>query len=119
MKRRHGDRRVRPRFEVVGDLWGTVETVLRLPLKNVGLNGALIESPVPLAEGSIHRIGWDVDGSDMSAEVLVRHVSRIKGADGEHTYMVGVEFVSSGPALAEYLQRWLTDDVGAAGTSGA
>ena len=41
MKRRLGDRRVRPRFEIVGELWGTLETVLRLPLRNVGIGGAL------------------------------------------------------------------------------
>ena len=49
-----GDRRIRPRFDIVGDLLGTLETVLRLPLRNVGRRGALIHShvPLPIAVGS-------------------------------------------------------------------
>ena len=119
MRRRQADRRVRPRFEVVGNLWGTVETVLRLPLRNVGLTGALIESHVPLAVDSVHRIAWDVDAQEMSAEVRVRHVKAIGGADGEQTYLVGVEFVAKNPVLADQIQRWLAGVAEAADTSGA
>lgn len=118
MRRRHADRRVRPRFEVVGDLWGTVETVLRLPLRNVGMTGALIESHVPLAVDSVHRIAWDVDGQEMSAEVRVRHVKEIGGADGEQTYQVGVEFVAPNPVLVEQIQRWLAGVSGQADATG-
>ena len=49
MRRKIGDRRIRPRFDIVGDLWGSLETVLRLPLRNVSRGGALIHSHVPLA----------------------------------------------------------------------
>lgn len=119
MRRRNGDRRVRPRFEVVGDLWGTVEAVLRLPLRNVGLNGALIESHMPLAMDSIHRIAWDTFGQEVSAEVRVRHVTGMLGADGEQVYRVGVEFVAPSPVLTEQIQHWLTVVSGQTGASGA
>ena len=118
MRRRQADRRVKARFEVVGDLWGTVETVLRLPLRNVGLTGALIESHVPLAIDSVHRIAWDAGGEEMSAEVRVRHVKGAPGADGEQTYLVGVEFVAPNPVLADQIQRWLAGAAGAVDTSG-
>ena len=48
MERRLGDRRGRPRFEIVGELWGTLDTALSMPLLNVGRGGALVRSTVPL-----------------------------------------------------------------------
>ena len=48
MKRRLGDRRGRPRFEIVGELRGTLDTVIGLPLVDIGKSGALVESPVAL-----------------------------------------------------------------------
>lgn len=107
MRRRQGDRRVRPRFEVVGDLWGTAETVLRLPFRNVGLRGALLQSQVPLAVDSVYRIAWDVNAAEMFAEVRVRHVKETGGHDGQQTYLVGVEFVAPNPMLTEQIQQWL------------
>ena len=112
MRRRDADRRSRPRFEIVGELWGTVETVLRLPLRNVGLKGALVESHVPLAVDSVHRIAWEVERRETSAQVRVRHVQHVGGADGEQTYLVGVEFVSPSPVLIEQIQRWLVESAG-------
>ena len=69
MRRKLGDRRGRPRYDIVGDLWGTLETVLRLPLRNVGPGGALIESHVPLPAESIHRLTFSYDGQDASTQV--------------------------------------------------
>ena len=62
MRRKIGDRRIRPRFDIVGDLWGTLETVLQLPLRNVSRGGALIHSHVPLPSHSVHRIAFNADG---------------------------------------------------------
>ena len=90
MKRRLGDRRNRPRFEVVGELWGTFETVLRLPLKNVSVGGALLESHVPLAAESVHRLTWHFDGSEAGSQVRVRHIRPVQSADGERSFLIGV-----------------------------
>jgi hypothetical protein len=83
------------------------------------LNGALIESHMPLAVDSIHRIAWDATGQEISAEVRVRHVTEILGADGEHVYRVGVEFVAPSPVLTEQIQHWLTVVSGQIDASGA
>ena len=85
VKRRLGDRRARPRFEIVGELFGSLETVLRLPLKNVGIGGALFESHVPLAAESIHRLTWKCDDHETAVQVRVRHVKPVQSADGERT----------------------------------
>ena len=53
VRRKMGDRRNRPRYDIVGDLWGTLETVLHLPLRNLSRGGALIHSHVPLPSQSV------------------------------------------------------------------
>ena len=107
MRRKMGDRRIRPRFDIVGDLWGTLETVLRLPLQNVSRGGALIHSHVPLPSQSVHRIAFQAEGQDLSVPVRVSHVDARISADGERTYLIGVEFLSMQPALLELVDRWV------------
>ena len=114
VRRKMGDRRIRPRFDIVGDLWGTLETVLRLPLKNVSRGGALIHSHVPLPSQSVHRLAFESGGQDLSVPVRVSHVDAQISADGERTYLIGVEFLSAQPALLELVERWLADGEGEA-----
>jgi hypothetical protein len=106
VRRKLGDRRNRPRYDIVGDLWGTLETVLRLPLKNVSPGGALIECHMPLPAESIHRLTFDCDGREAATQVRVRHVSPLQSADGERTYLIGVEFLSVPPALGGKIDQW-------------
>ena len=106
MRRKIGDRRIRPRFDIVGDLWGSLETVLRLPLRNVSRGGALIHSHVPLPSQSVHRLAFNSDGQDVSVPVRVSHVDTQVSADGERTYLIGVEFLSLQPALLDMIDRW-------------
>ena len=106
MRRKIGDRRIRPRFDIVGDLWGSLETVLQLPLRNVSRGGALIHSHVPLPSQSVHRLAFNSDGQDLSVPVRVSHVDTQVSADGERTYLIGVEFLSLQPALVEMIDRW-------------
>ena len=106
VRRKIGDRRIRPRFDIVGDLWGTLETVLRLPLRNVGRGGALIHSHVPLPSQSVHRLAFNADGQDISVPVRVSHVDAQVSADGERTYLIGIEFLSAQPALLELIDQW-------------
>jgi hypothetical protein len=102
-----GDRRIRPRFDIVGDLWGSLESVLRLPLKNVSRGGALIHSHVPLALQSVHPLALHADNQELSVPVRVSHVDPRTSADGERTYFIGVEFVSIQPVLAQLVDRLL------------
>jgi hypothetical protein len=106
VRRKIGDRRIRPRFDIVGDLWGTLETVLQLPLRNVSRGGALIHSHVPLPSQSVHRLAFKADGRDVSVPVRVSHVDAQTSADGERTYLIGVEFLSAQPALLELINQW-------------
>jgi hypothetical protein len=118
VRRKLGDRRIRPRFDIVGDLFGTLETVLRLPVRNVGRQGALIQSHVPLPLESVHRLTFQSDGQDVSADVRVRHVETELSLDGERTYLIGVEFVMVPPVLGQQIERWLDAGEGQAADGG-
>jgi hypothetical protein len=109
MKRRLGDRRGRPRFEIVGDLWGTLDTVIGMPLLNVGRGGALVESSVPLAPDSVHHVALNCDGQQTPTSVQVRHVRPVTGTDGAQHYLIGLSFLSMPAALLAQIDAWIDD----------
>jgi hypothetical protein len=107
VRRRLADRRTMPRFDIVGDLWGTLEIAVRLSLKNVSSGGALIESSVSIPAGSVHRLTLDCDGQLVTTDVRVQHVRPIPSAEVGPLYQLGVEFVSPHPALVDRINHWL------------
>jgi hypothetical protein len=90
-------------------LWGTLETVLSLPLRNVSPGGALVESHVALQPESVHGLTFFYDGVDASTQVRIRHVKPSISLDGERTYLIGVEFLSVHPAWVGQIERWMAD----------
>ena len=95
MKKRIGDRRKGPRFEIVGTLSGTLETWLRLRLLNLGAGGALLDSPLPLLSGS--RVNGRITQSGQLRELRAL-VRRVEPDGNQQRYRVAVEW---GQALAE------------------
>ena len=79
------------RLEVVGALWGTLETQRRAQIVDLNDNGALLLSSVHLPPNTVHTFELTQDGQHVSTEVLVRH---IRPAPTAGTYHVGVEFLS-------------------------
>jgi hypothetical protein len=104
MKRRIGDRRSKPRFEIVGDLWGSVDVSTSLTLRNLGRGGALLESSVPLAVESVHSVMALADGQSLPLQMRVRHTTPAP-ASGEGRYLLGVEFLNVSPAVDEFILR--------------
>lgn len=103
--RRPGDRRGRPRFEIVGQLWGSLETVHPLRTHDVSRGGALVESKVSLPLESIQRFRVGFEGVVANILARVCHV-RPGGLPGEQiSYLVGLEFVEVPPGFAEHLER--------------
>lgn len=119
LRRKMADRRLRPRFDIVGDLWGSLETVMRLPLKNVSRGGALIHSHVPLPVESVHRIALYAGEQELSVPVRVSHVDQHVSADGESTYLIGVQFISAPPALLQLVDRLLVTGLNAGSNAGS
>ncbi|HET7218498.1 MAG TPA: PilZ domain-containing protein [Vicinamibacterales bacterium] len=107
MRRGMGDRRLRPRFDVVGQLAGTLDASVSMGLRDVGRGGAQVESFVQLPAGSLHRATFNCDGIEAAVQVCVRHVKPLLSSTGEQRYLIGLEFVSPSPAVLELIERWL------------
>ena len=105
MKRRMADRRARPRFEVVGSLWGTLSTRVALVMRNVSYGGILVDSEVPLELNSEHHVTISYEGAQTPTKVRVRHVS--KSGAGPSAYVIGLEFVSVSPTLMSHIENWM------------
>jgi len=104
-RRKLGDRRGKPRFDIVGDLPGTLETVLRLPMENISSGGALLQSHVALAPDSVHKVTLSAGGQDFITPVKVRYVREMTLADGERSFLIGVEFISLDPVLLGHMAQ--------------
>jgi hypothetical protein len=89
VKKRIGDRRKVPRFEIVGALGGTLETWQRFKLLNVGAGGALLEAPAPLLSGS--RVNGRVTMAGQLREVRAL-VRRVDPDASQQRYRVAVEW---------------------------
>ena len=94
-RRRLGDRRGRARFEIVGQLWGSLESVEPLHLHNLSRGGALIESRFPLQPESVHRLRFAYRGQVSDLQARVRHVTLVSTASMHDRFLVGVEFIAA------------------------
>jgi hypothetical protein len=103
-KERLGDRRTELRFEIVGQLWGSVETTELLPLRNLTRRGALIESRHRFNADALRAVRL-VDAADAAdIQVRVRHVTPVKTTEGER-YLIGVEFVDPSAGALQQIDR--------------
>jgi hypothetical protein len=117
VRRKLGDRRGKPRYDIVGELSGTLETVLRLPMQDISSGGALIQSHMRLPPESIHTLTLTFEGQDFSTPVKVRHVREATFADGERSFLIGLEFLSVHPVLVGHITEWMdlvVDEAGGA-----
>jgi hypothetical protein len=110
MKRRIGDRRGKPRFEIVGDLWGTIDTSTSLTLRNLGRGGALLDSPLPLAPDSVHWVTALADGESHAVQMRVRHSKTAGGIGETPRYLIGIEFLKLSPGLEDFIMRQVVDN---------
>lgn len=104
MKRRIGDRRSRPRFEIVGDLWGSVDVGASLNIVNLGRGGALLESPVEFTPESVHSMLAVTADESCAVTVLIRHSAPAE-RHGRRSFLLGVQFLDVSAALEQLLNR--------------
>jgi hypothetical protein len=103
-KDRLGDRRSELRFEIIGQLWGSLEVVEQFPVRNVGRGGALVEARQPLSADAVHALRLMIGDQASEVEARVRHVTPIREPVGER-YLIGLEFVSAGLGTLEQIDR--------------
>jgi hypothetical protein len=110
-KDRLGDRRSDLRFEIIGQLWGSLEVLEQLPLRNLGRGGALVESRLPLAADAVHGVRLTLAGQPSDMQARVRHVTPVRGATGEH-YLIGLEFLDVNQKTLEHIDRIVSAALG-------
>jgi hypothetical protein len=88
------DRRVAARFEIVGELWGSVQALEALRVCNLTPEGALVESVVPLPVGSVHSLRLTQGAQATEVRAAVRHLSPVYLEGGGRRYRVGLEFLN-------------------------
>jgi hypothetical protein len=103
-KDRLGDRRAAMRFEIIGQLWGSLETVNRLKLRNLARGGALVETAAPPNPDLLHAVRLGVNGTAHDIKVRICHVTPRKTAEGER-YFVGLQFVDPSGGALEGIER--------------
>ncbi len=101
------DRRTASRFEIVGGQWGTLDALEPLRVRNVSPDGMLLESPNPLAVGSIHEFQL-IDGTTaIRVHAAVRHLSPLRQSIAERYFLVGLEFLSLDARSSGVIEQWL------------
>jgi hypothetical protein len=109
-RKRLGDRRGRPRFEFVGQLWGSLETIEPLRLRNLGRGGALLEARFALQVDTTHRLRIASADQTSDLQARVRHVS-LEPEAGRPRYLIGLEFLTLPPAAVAHLERLIAANV--------
>ena len=103
-KERLGDRRTDLRFEVIGQLWGSLETVESHPLLNLTRGGALIESRTRLTPDAVRAVRFGFNGTTHDIPVRVRHVTPEMASAGAR-FLVGLEFIEPSAAALEQIDH--------------
>lgn len=103
------DRRRSTRFEIVGELWGSLQVLEPLRVCNLGREGALIESAAPLPVGSNQPVRL-LRGTEITEiRASVRHLSAVPGEGGGLRYRVGLEFLGVGDEAASAIERFMEE----------
>jgi len=98
------DRRLATRFEVVGELWGSVQALEPLQLCNLAAEGALVESATPLPVGSVQPIRLVRGTRAAEVRAAVRHLSPVHLPGGGQRYRIGLQFLQVGQDVFEWIQ---------------
>ena len=109
VRRQFGDRRINPRFDIVGELWGHLEAILHCRVENIGPGGVFFYSHVPLPTDSVHKMTVSAGRQEFTTQVQVRHVRATTGAPGEPPFAIGAEFLGMTPSLLAEIQAWAVD----------
>ena len=106
---RLADRRVATRFEIVGELWGSVQALEPLRICNLAPEGALVESIAPLPVGSVQPIRLVQGKHSTEMRAAVRHLSPVYLQGGGRRYRVGLEFLNIDEQTAAWIGNLMAE----------
>lgn len=110
-RRRLGDRRAKPRFEFVGQLWGALDTTEPLRLRNLGRGGALLEARFAMQVDTVHRLRIATGDRTSDLQARVRHVT-VSPDEAMPRYLIGLEFFALPPAAVEHVEQVMAANEG-------
>src|SRR5215217_6938588 len=91
-------RRAHMRFEIVGNMPGSVVSTQTLQVVNLGVSGALVEAGCALPEYAEFQVQLVLERHVSEATVKVRRVVQVRSQAAESTkYQIGLEFLSISP----------------------
>src|SRR5687768_10523223 len=112
-----GDRRGQLRFEVVGTKSASLLSTQVMRVLNLGANGALVESTLPLPPNAEYRMQLVLEGHVSDATVKIRRVAEVaevaevvevaqsRWNAGEVRYRIGLEFLAISDDAAEVIAQ--------------
>lgn len=103
------DRRVAARFEIVGQLWGSVQALQPLHICNLAPEGALVESLAVLPVGSVQPLRLIQGAQCVDVRAAVRHASQVDYEGGVRRYRVGLEFLNVTEQAAAWIGRLMDE----------
>jgi hypothetical protein len=110
-RRRLGDRRNRVRYEIVGQLWGSLETFEPMEVHNISRGGALVETHLPLSADSVQRLRLVAEEQALDLQARVAHVSQRQDVTAPENFLVGMQFVGLPPAAVDYIDGIVTKNL--------
>src|SRR5262245_25788228 len=102
-RRRLGDRRNRVRYEIVGQLWGSLETFEPMEVHNISQGGALVETRLPLTSDSVQRLRLSASEQTLDLQARVAHISQRQDVTAPtENFLIGMQFLALPQPAIEY-----------------
>jgi hypothetical protein len=102
-----GDRRGFLRYQVVGDLWASIEVHDEVVVRNIAAGGALLETSLSPTVPEIRAAYLTLPDQGPELMVAVRHVSPLKLPLTDNRWLLGVEFIRVTSRAREAIERFI------------
>jgi len=113
------DRRSASRFDIVGNPWGTLDALEPMRVRDLAPQGMLVESPTPLAVGSVHEFELIDGGISTRVRATVRHLSSTRQPGAVQRFLMGLEFVRLDARSSAAIERMIDEQSAHAFRKGA
>jgi hypothetical protein len=92
------DRREQGRFELTGQLWASLNFTAAIVVRDLGINGAMVETTLPGAWRSLRIAEMSLWQDGPTVTAIVRHITPVPGPPGEDRHLIGLEFMNISPS---------------------
>ena len=100
-----GDRRRTLRFDVLGALSASLVSTETLRVLNLGVQGALVEAPLPLRADAHYSMRFVLHSHVSDVLVRIRRVTEIQREATCAIYLIGLEFLALSAEAEETIGR--------------